>query len=166
MHAAIGLAARSMRLNGTTCGARRVRHGETENENIMLGNIGSVELFVIMLTILLLFGAKRIPEVARAVGSGIREFRAASRAISKEFQINADDVNAGPTRSKSPAARSSTFGTQVDSRIATQTDDPANSEVLSHHVDTPAVSAPVPGTVSSSVSASDPPPHPPVPGLS
>lgn len=56
----------------------------------MLGNIGTVELFVIMLTILLVFGAKRIPEIARALGEGIREFRAAGRAIAEEFRIDDD----------------------------------------------------------------------------
>ena len=56
----------------------------------MLGNIGSVELFVIMVTILLVFGAKRIPEIARALGSGIREFREAGRAIKNEFRLDED----------------------------------------------------------------------------
>jgi sec-independent protein translocase protein TatA len=74
----------------------------------MLGNIGSVELFVIMITILLVFGAKRIPEIARALGSGIREFKEAGRAISKEFQVEQDEMVAGrpgPGRSstKEPA---------------------------------------------------------------
>jgi sec-independent protein translocase protein TatA len=41
----------------------------------MLPNIGGTELVIALLIILLLFGAKRIPELARGLGSGLREFR-------------------------------------------------------------------------------------------
>lgn len=70
----------------------------------MLGNIGSVELFVIMLAVLLIFGSKRIPEIARGLGSGIREFRAALREISVELQNEnrnihrATDLRTGASR--------------------------------------------------------------------
>ena len=41
----------------------------------MLGNLGFPELVIIMVVILLLFGAKRIPEIAGSMGKGIREFK-------------------------------------------------------------------------------------------
>lgn len=41
----------------------------------MIPNIGTPELFIVLLLILLLFGAKRIPELARGLGSGLRELR-------------------------------------------------------------------------------------------
>jgi sec-independent protein translocase protein TatA len=41
----------------------------------MLGNLGFPELLIIMVVILLLFGAKRIPEIAGSMGKGIREFK-------------------------------------------------------------------------------------------
>ncbi len=51
----------------------------------MLGNIGPTELIVILLIILLLFGAKRIPEIAQGLGRGIREFKKASKDIQNEI---------------------------------------------------------------------------------
>ena len=41
----------------------------------MFGNLGFPELVIIMVVILLLFGAKRIPEIAGSMGKGIREFK-------------------------------------------------------------------------------------------
>jgi sec-independent protein translocase protein TatA len=41
----------------------------------MFGNLGFPELIIIMVVILLLFGAKRIPEIAGSMGKGIREFK-------------------------------------------------------------------------------------------
>ncbi|HEY3112878.1 MAG TPA: twin-arginine translocase TatA/TatE family subunit, partial [Gemmatimonadaceae bacterium] len=41
----------------------------------MLGNLGFPELLIIMVVILLLFGAKRIPEIAGSMGKGIKEFK-------------------------------------------------------------------------------------------
>jgi sec-independent protein translocase protein TatA len=40
-----------------------------------LGTVGPTELIVLLTIILLLFGAKRIPELARGLGSGVREFK-------------------------------------------------------------------------------------------
>ena len=41
----------------------------------MFGNLGFPELLIIMIVILLLFGAKRIPEIAGSMGKGIRQFK-------------------------------------------------------------------------------------------
>jgi sec-independent protein translocase protein TatA len=51
-------------------------------------NIGSQELVVILFVVLMLFGAKRIPEVARSVGSGMHEFRKAMRGIEDELRFD------------------------------------------------------------------------------
>jgi sec-independent protein translocase protein TatA len=40
-----------------------------------LGTVGPTELIIVLTIILLLFGAKRIPELAKGLGTGIREFR-------------------------------------------------------------------------------------------
>ena len=45
----------------------------------MLNNIGSTELFVIAAILLLLFGGKKLPELARGVADSIREFRKATK---------------------------------------------------------------------------------------
>jgi sec-independent protein translocase protein TatA len=48
-----------------------------------MGSLGVPELLIILLVVLVLFGAKRIPELARGLGKGIREFKdAASGAAS------------------------------------------------------------------------------------
>ena len=41
----------------------------------MFGNIGMTELMVILVIVLVLFGAKRIPEISASFGKGIREFK-------------------------------------------------------------------------------------------
>jgi sec-independent protein translocase protein TatA len=47
-----------------------------------------MEILLIFLAILLIFGAKRIPEIARGMGKGIKEFRSATREISSELSID------------------------------------------------------------------------------
>ncbi len=41
----------------------------------MFGNLGFPEILIIMVIVLLLFGAKRIPEIAGSMGKGIKEFK-------------------------------------------------------------------------------------------
>jgi sec-independent protein translocase protein TatA len=43
------------------------------------GSLGGTELIIALVIILLLFGAKRIPELAKGLGSGVREFRKGTR---------------------------------------------------------------------------------------
>lgn len=50
-----------------------------------MGSFGGFEWLIIILVVLLLFGAKRIPELARGLGQGINEFRKASDEIKKEI---------------------------------------------------------------------------------
>lgn len=52
-----------------------------------------MEILVIFLVILLLFGAKRIPEIAKGLGKGIREFKQATREISDEISAASNEVN-------------------------------------------------------------------------
>jgi sec-independent protein translocase protein TatA len=52
----------------------------------MFGNLGTGEVLLIMLFIVIFFGAKKIPEIAKGLGSGIREFRKAARDIQDEVQ--------------------------------------------------------------------------------
>lgn len=52
----------------------------------MINSIGATEIMVILLVILIFFGAKRIPELARGLGQGIKEFKKASQEIQSEFE--------------------------------------------------------------------------------
>jgi len=49
--------------------------------SLALGMPGPYELLVILLVVLLLFGASRLPEIGRSLGKGIREFKKATREI-------------------------------------------------------------------------------------
>ena len=52
------------------------------NKLLFLGNLGAGEIFVIALVVLLLFGGKKIPELMRGMGRGIKEFK---DAVSKDY---------------------------------------------------------------------------------
>lgn len=65
-----------------------------------MGSLGPMEIILIFLAILLLFGAKRIPEIARGMGKGIREFRSATREITNEFSV--DNTSENRIHSKAP----------------------------------------------------------------
>ena len=54
-------------------------------------NVGSQELLIIFFVVLLLFGAKRVPEVARSFGEGIRDLKKAMSGIEDELKIELDD---------------------------------------------------------------------------
>ena len=45
------------------------------NKLLFLGNLGAGEIFVIALVVLLLFGGKKIPELMKGLGKGIRSFK-------------------------------------------------------------------------------------------
>ncbi|TVR27382.1 MAG: twin-arginine translocase TatA/TatE family subunit [Balneolaceae bacterium] len=58
-----------------------------------MGGFGALEIAIIVLVVLLFFGAKRIPELARGIGQGIQEFRKASDDIKKEIDKGKEDVS-------------------------------------------------------------------------
>lgn len=62
----------------------------------MFGNLGVWEILIILLVVLLLFGAKRIPEVAGSLGKGITEFK---RNMSDAQRQITDGMNGEPTKS-------------------------------------------------------------------
>ena len=49
-------------------------------------SLGGPEVFIVLFAILLLFGAKKIPELARGMGRGIREFKDATKEIKDEIE--------------------------------------------------------------------------------
>ena len=53
---------------------------------ILIGTPGPTELIVILLLVLVLFGAKRIPEIAQGLGKGIREFKKSMKDIQGEIE--------------------------------------------------------------------------------
>ena len=60
----------------------------------LIGSFGTTEILLILFVIILMFGAKRIPELAKGLGKGIREFKDASKDEQPEFRdrpVNPND---------------------------------------------------------------------------
>ena len=55
-------------------------------QTIFAFSLGGPEVFIVIFAILLLFGAKKIPELARGMGKGIREFKDATKEIKDEIE--------------------------------------------------------------------------------
>lgn len=53
-----------------------------------LGTVGPTELIILLTIILLLFGAKRIPELAKGLGTGIREFKKGTSGQAEKDELN------------------------------------------------------------------------------
>ena len=53
-----------------------------------IGNLGGPDLFIILLIVLVLFGAKKLPELARSLGQSMNEFRKAREDIDRELHYN------------------------------------------------------------------------------
>jgi len=62
--------------------------------------LGMWEILVIFMVILLLFGGKKLPELAKSLGLGIREFKKASQGIVDEVQQGVDMPSVDPRDSK------------------------------------------------------------------
>jgi sec-independent protein translocase protein TatA len=59
-----------------------------------IGGLGGTEVMLILLAIILLFGAKKIPELARGLGKGIREFKDATKEIKNDIENSSkEDVH-------------------------------------------------------------------------
>jgi sec-independent protein translocase protein TatA len=57
----------------------------------MFGSLGTGEIILIALVILILFGANKIPEFMRGLGRGVSEFKKASKDIQEELEKPAED---------------------------------------------------------------------------
>src|SRR5271165_4641855 len=67
--------------------------------NVMLAifNLGGGEIILILALVLILFGAKKLPELAKGLGTGIKEFKKATREVTEEVS-NAMEETAPPPR--------------------------------------------------------------------
>ena len=70
------------------------------NFNLLLLGLGTGEIILIALAILLLFGAKRIPELMKSMGKGVKNFKEGMNEVEKE--INAPDE---PAANKEPESK-------------------------------------------------------------
>jgi len=66
---------------------------------LIAGIMSGPELVVVMVVVLVLFGAKKIPEFAKGLGQGIREFKKASREVTDEIH---NSINEQPSYPPAP----------------------------------------------------------------
>ena len=82
----------------------------------MQGFLGGWEWVIVILAVLLLFGAKKIPELANGLGTGIKEFKKATKEVTDEIQNASTETPAkttppaapAPSRADQPVPQSST----------------------------------------------------------
>jgi sec-independent protein translocase protein TatA len=58
-----------------------------------LGPIGGPEMFLIFMVLLLLFGAKKLPQLARGIGKSVGEFRKAREEFEDEIRKGGEDLD-------------------------------------------------------------------------
>lgn len=64
-------------------------------------NIGAPELFVIALVVIIFFGSKKIPELMKGLGKGIREFKNATGDIQNEIRKSSQSIQEDITKTES-----------------------------------------------------------------
>ena len=66
------------------------------NSFLALFNLGGGEIILILALILILFGARKLPELAKGLGQGIKEFKKATREVTDELQSSVNDSHYSP----------------------------------------------------------------------
>lgn len=83
------------------------------NPSFLAFNLGWGEIVLILVVVLLLFGAKKLPELARGLGQGIKEFKKATKDVQDDLQRAMDEEppRDPPRRvAEKPSATESTAG--------------------------------------------------------
>jgi sec-independent protein translocase protein TatA len=85
--------------------------------NVMFGlfNLGGGEIILILALVLILFGAKKLPELAKGLGTGIKEFKKATREVTEEVSNAMDDTQPPPKRLTTNASTPPAEAPHVDS---------------------------------------------------
>ncbi len=77
---------------------------------------GGGQIILILIIVLVLFGAKKIPELAKGLGKGINEFKKATREVSDEIN-NSDGNNPPPPKPAPPANTTAQSQTPPETKI-------------------------------------------------
>lgn len=67
-------------------------------------NLGATEILLVLLVVLLLFGGKRLPELARAIGRGLADFRRAAQDVQREIRAPLSDLSLDKPPPDKPAS--------------------------------------------------------------
>lgn len=100
------------------------------NSALLFMNIGGPEMILIFLVVLLLFGGKKLPELARGLGKGLREFKDASDGIKREIHNNINSVNEVADQVKSEVQSAADY---VDTETSAVTGYPSPDEAVLEH---------------------------------
>ena len=66
------------------------------NTFLAIFNLGGGEIILILALILILFGARKLPELAKGLGQGIKEFKKATREVTDEINASVDESHYTP----------------------------------------------------------------------
>ena len=79
----------------------------------MFRQIGPLEISLIVIVLLLLFGAKRLPEIGKSVGKSLREFKSATKGLGDDVKsglTDDDDSEEAPPQAASPKSKGNAQG--------------------------------------------------------
>lgn len=63
------------------------------NELLFLGNLGTGEIIIIAIIVLLLFGGKKIPELMKGLGKGIKNFKEGVKGVEDDIKLDETDTD-------------------------------------------------------------------------
>ena len=61
------------------------------NELLFLGNLGTGEIVIIAIVVLLLFGGKKIPELMKGIGKGVKNFKDGVKGLEDDIKLDATE---------------------------------------------------------------------------
>lgn len=78
----------------------------------MFGRVGPMELILILVIALIIFGPKKLPEIGKAIGNALSEFRKHSSKVSSDLEDAVSGVNDEPKTESTKKTKSGTDGTK------------------------------------------------------
>ena len=94
---------------------------------LAIGSLGNMEMLIILLVVLLLFGAKKLPELARGIGKSMGEFKRARNDFESEISRAADDAERAAEQKKRDEESKRAEAAATTAAV------PANSTEPAHH---------------------------------
>lgn len=83
-----------------------------------IGSLGVPELLIILLVVLLIFGPRRLPEMAKGLGQSVREFRKGVKDMKEDFEAEANDTAPKNAPAKAAASEAAAPATAAEAAPA------------------------------------------------
>ncbi len=104
----------------------------------MIGRLGLPELILILAIALIIFGPRKLPEIGRSIGKGIREFKQATTEVKKSVSLDdneEEEKETAPAKEKAPAKQASSSvkeqepaSSEKEEPVSSEKEEPASSE--------------------------------------